>query len=44
MNYRVIIPGYFPTFFYRKRDAVAYQAEHGGTVQRKMCGKWYSYE
>lgn len=33
----------FSTFFKTKREAVEYQKIHGGILQRRIGGEWYSY-
>ena len=45
MKYRVYFKDgkYFPTYFYTKREAVAYQSIHGGTIQRKIACEWFDY-
>ena len=46
MKYRVRFTDYrkdFPTYFYTKREAVAFQAERGGIIQRKIGGNWFDY-
>jgi hypothetical protein len=46
MKYRVRFTDYrkdFPTYFYTKREAVAFQAEKGGIIQRKIGGNWFDY-
>jgi len=45
MKFRVYHPDgrYFPTYFYRKRDAVVFQSIFGGEIQRKIGGEWYGY-
>lgn len=45
MKFRVYFKDnkYFPTYFNTKREAVAYQNIHGGEIQRKVGGEWYSY-
>lgn len=47
MKYRVIknIEGNwkFSQFFRTKKEAVAFQAENGGTLQRKIGCEWVNY-
>ena len=43
MKYRVVHPKYFPAYFYRKSDAVAYAEKCGGEVERKIGGNWFKY-
>ena len=43
MKYRVEHPKYFPAYFYRKSDAVAYAEKCGGEVERKIGGNWFKY-
>ena len=45
MKYRVHFPNgkYFPTYFYRKSEAVEFQKLHGGEIQRKIGCEWFSY-
>lgn len=45
MKYRVISPDgrFFPHHFYRKSEAIAYQAKYGGILQRKVAYSWESY-
>jgi hypothetical protein len=45
MRYRVYFEDnkFFPTYFYTKREAVAYQKIHGGEIQRKIGGNWFNY-
>lgn len=42
MRYRVVHPHYFPTYFKTKRDAVLFQNEFGGTIERKAGCEWVS--
>lgn len=43
MKYRVYFKDgkYMPTYFRTKREAVAYQSNHGGEIQRKIAGEWF---
>lgn len=45
MKFRVYFKNreYFPTYFKTKREAVAYQQEHGGEIQRKIGCEWFNY-
>lgn len=45
MKYRVYFKDnkYFPTYFKTKREAIAFQQEHGGCVQRKIGCEWFEY-
>jgi hypothetical protein len=45
MKFRVYFKDgkYWPTFFRTKREALAYQAEMGGEIQRKIGGEWIGY-
>ena len=45
MKYRVYFKNgqYFPTYFKTKKEAVAYQENHGGEVQRKIAYEWRNY-
>lgn len=43
MRYRVYLKDgkYMPTYFRTKREAIAYQSNHGGEIQRKIAGEWF---
>ncbi|MBQ8792760.1 MAG: hypothetical protein IJZ62_04025 [Clostridia bacterium] len=45
MKFRVYFKDgkYWPTFFRTKREAIAYQAEMGGEIQRLIGGEWIGY-
>ena len=45
MKYRVYFKDnkYFPTYFYKKSEAIKFQKEHGGEIQRKVGCEWYGY-
>ena len=45
MKYRVYFKNgeYFPTYFKTKKEAVEYQAQFGGKIQRKIGCEWRSY-
>ena len=45
MKYRVYFKDnkYFPSYFYTKSEAVKYQKEYGGEIQRKVGREWYGY-
>lgn len=47
MKYRVVqftCSKFHPcTYFKTKKEAVAFQGVHGGEVQRKIGGHWFSY-
>lgn len=45
MKYRVYFKNgkYFPTYFKTKKEAVEYQAQLGGEIQRKISCEWCSY-
>lgn len=45
MKYRVYFKNgeYFPTYFKTKKEAVKYQAQFGGEIQRKIGCEWRSY-
>ena len=42
MKFRVYFKDgkYFPTYFKTKREAIEFQSEFGGDIQRKTCGCW----
>ena len=46
MKYRVIENSgknwKFSKFFRTKKEAIAFQGEHGGTLQRKIGGEWFN--
>ena len=45
MKYRVYFADgkYFPTYFRTKKEAIAFQQEHGGDIQKKIALEWVSY-
>ena len=43
MKFRVIHNYYYPTYFKTKKEAIAYQEQNGGTLQRKIGYEWRSY-
>lgn len=45
MKYRVYFKNekYFPTYFKTKREAVEFQAQFGGEIQRKIGCEWCDY-
>lgn len=45
MKFRVYFKDgkYFPTYFRTKKEAIAFQGIHGGEIQRKTGGEWYSH-
>ena len=45
MKFRVYFPNgkYFPTYFYTKKEAIAFQSIHGGEIQRKIGCNWVGY-
>ena len=45
MKYRVYFKNnkYFPTYFKTKKEAVEFQAQLGGEIQRKIGCEWCSY-
>lgn len=40
MRFRVVHPNYFPTYFRTRRDAILFQKEKGGVIERKIGGNW----
>ena len=46
MKFRVYFKDgkYYPTYFKTKKEAVLYQAQMGGEIQRKIGAEWYGYE
>jgi hypothetical protein len=40
MRFRVVRPNYFPTYFRTRRDAIIFQKEKGGIIERKIGGNW----
>jgi hypothetical protein len=45
MKFRVYFKNgkYFPAYFKTKKEAVLYQEEMGGEIQRKIGGEWFGY-
>ena len=45
MKYRVVFNNSVlgRQYFYKKAEAIAFQAVHGGQVQRNIGGQWYGY-
>lgn len=46
MRFRVFFKDwkYYPTYFKTKKEAMLFQEERGGEVQRKIGGNWCSYK
>ena len=42
MKYRVYFQNlrYFPTYFRTKKEAIAFQQEYGGSIQKKIAHEW----
>lgn len=46
MKFRVYFKDgkYYPTYFKTKKEAIVYQAQMGGEIQRKIGAEWYGYQ